>query len=142
MNLNQVHLIGRVTRDPELKMTPGGIYVAKFGLATNNKFKNKAGESIENTQFHNCVAFGYSAENIQRYSGKGCEIYVEGRIEYREWIGKDEQKKYMTEIIVEKFKLGAKPNGGQKIQDSSGGKKDKEEVEYPTEEINPEDIPF
>lgn len=139
MNLNKVQLIGRLIRDPELKALPNGTKVAKFGLATNHSFKKDDGTKIENTSFHNIVVFGKSAEIISQYSKKGAELYVDGRIEYRSWDKKDGSGKgYATEIIVENFQLGAKPSGV-----SQEKKKEVEkEIEYPTEDINPEDIPF
>ena len=134
MNLNKVHLIGRVTRDPELKATTTGVKVAKFGLATNHTYKKENGEKVEQVQFHNCVVFGKGAEIISQYSKKGAEPYAEGRIEYRSW-EKDGVKKYATEIVVENFQLGAKAKGT--TEDKT---EEKEVVEE--EEINPEDIPF
>lgn len=138
MNLNKVHLIGRLTKDPELKALPSGAKVAKFGLATNHSYKKEDGTKVENVSFHNIVVFGKSAEIISQYSKKGAELYVEGRIEYRSWDKKDGSgKAYATEIVVENFQLGAKAKGT-----SEEKPKEVDTIEYPTEEINPEDIPF
>lgn len=111
MNLNQVELIGRVTKDPELKSTSGGTPVVKFTLATNHKYTDKQGNKQESAQFHNIVAWGKSAEIINQYIVKGQEIYVRGRLDYRSWEKQDGTKGYMTEIIVDDFQMGAKPKG-------------------------------
>jgi len=137
MNLNKVQLIGRLTKDPELKALQSGAKVAKFGLATNHTYKKDDGTKVENVSFHNIVVFGKSAEIIAQYSKKGAELYVDGRIEYRSWDKKEGGKGYATEIVVDNFQLGAKAKGTA-IEE----KKEDKEIEYPTEEINPEDIPF
>lgn len=111
MNLNKAQLIGRVTRAPELKNLQGGQAVTKFSIATNHSYKDKNGEKQESTQFHNIVAWGKLAEVISQWVTKGQEIYVSGRIEYREWDKQDGTKGYMTEIIAEDFQFGAKPKG-------------------------------
>ncbi len=140
MNLNKAQLIGRLTKDPELKALPSGAKVAKFNLATNHSYKKEDGTKVESTQFHNIVVFGKLAEIITQYSKKGAELYVEGRIEYRSWEKKDGSgKAYATEIVVENFQLGAKAKGDSGEKEKS---KDVETIEYPVEEINPDDIPF
>lgn len=142
MNLNQVQLIGRITRDPELRAMPSGSAVVKFGLATNYSYKDKNQQKVETTQFHNCVCFGPLAEKvIAPYAKKGQEVFLQGRIEYREWDKKDGSGKgYQTEIIVEDFQLGAKARGGSESQDT-GYQEPAVQVEGGGE-INPEDIPF
>jgi len=131
MNLNKAHLIGRITRDPEIKALPSGKQVAKFGLATNHIYKNKAGEKVETAQFHNCVAFGRIAEILEQYVKKGQEIYVEGRIEYRSWDKKEGGKGYATEIMVENIQMGARAK--------DTGKVESERSEGPGEETSPTD---
>ncbi len=153
MYLNKVFLYGNLTRDPELKALPSGSQVANFGLATNRTYKDKNGQKQEATEFHNIVAFGRTAEVIAQYCKKGRPIFVEGRITTRSWDDKESGKKnYRTEIIVENFQFGA--DGGAKgaasPSDSRGSDKDPsntsgqggEEIQYPDEQINPEDIPF
>lgn len=135
LNLNKIQLIGRLTRDPELRTTPGGTAVAKFGLATNHSYKDKNGEKKDTTQFHNCVAFGKTAEVIAQYVKKGHEFYVCGRIEYSSWDKKDGTKGYATEIMVEEFQFGAKPKG-----ERSAAEAIVEEAE--TQGVKVEDIPF
>lgn len=111
MNLNQIHLIGRVTKEPEVKTTPVGTSVARLGVATNNNYKSKDGDKKQTTQFHNCVAFGRLAEIIGQYVKKGQEVYVSGRVEYRSWEKKDGGKAYVTEIMISDLQMGAQAKG-------------------------------
>lgn len=164
MYLNKVFLIGNLTRDPELKALPNGNKVASISLATNRVWKDQNGARQENTEYHNVVAFGRSAENLAQYSRKGSSLYVEGRIQTRSWDAADGQKKYRTEVVLETFQFGPKGAGGAAPavngytpssvgQPTSSGVSDAEApqkgapadldtVEYPDEEINLEDIPF
>jgi len=152
MYLNKVFLFGNLTRDPELKALPSGAQVANFGLATNRVYKDKNGAKQEATEFHNIVAFGRQAEVIGQYCKKGKAVFVEGRIQTRSWEGKEDGKKqYRTEIVVENFQFGDSARGGVAPSDSRGAKphdeqpapkSEGEEIKYPDEEINPEDIPF
>lgn len=118
MNLNKAQLIGRVTRTPELKSLPSGSSVVSFSIATNHVYKNKNGEKIENVSFHNCVIFGKGAEIFSMYVIKGQEVYVAGRIDYKQWEKKDGTKANRTEIIVDDFQFGQKPLGAQNNQES------------------------
>jgi len=113
MNLNKVQLIGRVTKDPELKTLPSGTAVVSFGIATNYSYKDKEGNKVENVSFHNCKLFGKGAEVFATYVIKGQEVYVSGRLEYREWDKKDGGKDHATDILVEEFQFGQKPQGAQ-----------------------------
>lgn len=145
MYLNKVTLYGNLTRDPELKALPGGQQVASFGLATNRTFKNKEGQQHEQTEFHNIVAFGRTAEVIGQYFKKGRPIYIEGRIQTRSW-DKDGTKVYRTEIIVETFQFGPSAPGNSRTEREDRGE-DTDEPQsngpgFTDEEINPEDIPF
>lgn len=146
MYLNKVTLYGNLTRDPELKALPGGGQVANFGVATNRTFKDKNGAKQEQTEFHNVVAFGRTAEVIGQYFKKGRPILVEGRIQTRSWEGKEDGKKqYRTEIVLENFQFGAdggKGGGSSYGEQSQSPAKEADEIKYPDEEINPEDIPF
>jgi single-strand DNA-binding protein len=152
MYLNKVLLYGNLTRDPELKAIPGGNQVANFGIATNRSYKDKSGQRQEATEFHNVVAFGRTAEVIAQYCKKGRPLYIEGRITTRSWDDKETGKKnYRTEIIVETFQFGADGGKGAGTGSSTGGAahhdeqpapSSNEDIKYPDEEINPEDIPF
>lgn len=150
MYLNKAFLFGNITRDPELKSLPSGIKVVSFGLATNRTWKDKNGVKQESTTFHNIVSFGKQAEIMAQYLKKGRGVFIEGRIETRSWDDKnDGTKKYRTEIIVDNFQFGP---GGERsegsFQKNPGEAKpaakapQMDTIEYPTEEINPEDIPF
>jgi len=129
MNVNKAIIIGRLTRDPELRSTPNGRQVASFSVATSFRYKDQSGQQQERTEFHNVVAWGRQAEVIAQYFTKGQEIYVEGRLETRNWDDKESGKKmYRTEIILEKFEFGAKPQGsgggygsGNQAQNQSAG---------------------
>lgn len=147
MYLNKVLLYGNLTRDPELRALPSGQQVATFGLATNRSFRNKEGQQQEQTEFHNIVAFGRTAEVMGQYLKKGRPVFVEGRMQTRSWEAEG-QKKYRTEIVVDSFQFG--PSGGERTeggrqapaadeqsQDTGG-----DSIQYPDDEINPEDIPF
>lgn len=152
MYLNKAFLFGNLTRDPELKSLPSGIKVVSFGLATNRTWKDKNGVKQESTTFHNIVAFGKTAEVMAQYLKKGSGIFVEGRIETRSWDDKnDGSKKYRTEIITDNFQFGPSAGGSRsggesftKTQNDAPAKEpaQMDTIEYPTEEINPEDIPF
>lgn len=149
MYLNKVFLYGNLTRDPELKALPGGGQVANFGIATNRTYKGKDGSKQESTEFHNLVAFGRTAEVIAQYCKKGRPIFVDGRITTRSWEGKEDGKKqYRTEIVIENFQFGADGGRGAGAGSDSAPTADEQpapkgdEIQYPEEEINPEDIPF
>ena len=154
MYLNKVLLYGNLTRDPEVRALPSGQQVVTFGLATNRTYKDKSGAQKDMTEFHNIVAFGRVAEVMGQYLKKGRPVYVEGRLQTRSWESEG-QKKYRTEIVVDNFQFGA--DGGRGAASSEGGaakpsKSDDfeapkrsaggEEIAYPEEDINPEDIPF
>ncbi len=144
MYLNKVFLFGNLTRDPELKSLPSGVQVASFGLATNRVFK-RDGKREEATEFHNIVVFGRQAELAAQYLKKGSSLLVEGRIQTRSWEG-DKGKQYRTEIIVDRFQFGPRAGGGAGAALAPKGDSTKakggDTIEYPEEDINPEDIPF
>ena len=107
---NKVQLIGRLGQAPEVKHLDSGKTVANFSLATNYKFKNSKGEWTDTTDWHNLVAWGKTAEIIEKYVNKGSEIGIEGRLTTRSWDDKDGNKRYTTEVIVNELLLmGAKP---------------------------------
>jgi len=149
MYLNKVFLLGNLTRDPELKSLPSGMQVCNFGLATNRTYKDRDGNKQEQTEFHNVVAFGRSAELVAQYMQKGRQLYIEGRLQTRSW-DQDGQKRYRTEVIVDQFQFGDSKQGGGTTQQSgaptatsaSEPASSGDAIEYPDEEINPDDIPF
>ncbi len=160
MYLNKAFIIGNLTRDPELRSLPSGIGVASFSVATNRVFKDKNGARQEATDFHNIVVFGRQAETVSQYLKKGSSVLVEGRIQTRSWDAQDGQKKYRTEIVADRVQFGPRMGGGttgnrggEASAASSAGQGasdaasvDKpigaDTIEYPSEEINPDDIPF
>lgn len=152
MYLNKAFIIGNLTRDPEIKALPSGIKVCTFGLATNRIFKDKEGQRQEAVEFHNVVVFGRVAELAAQYLKKGGQALIEGRIQTRSW-EQDGQKKYRTEIVAESVQFGSRAGagGGSSATAAAAGSAAKgekgkdapgETIEYPTEEINPDDIPF
>ena len=152
MYLNKAIIIGNLTRDPELRSLPSGIKVCTFSLATNRVWKDKAGARQESTDYHNVVVFGRQAETVAQYMKKGSSILVEGRMQTRSWEDKTSGvKKYRTDVVADPTqfvpKSGGASTGGatQSSEPKVSGKKGSEEIdtiEYPEEDINPEDIPF
>ena len=114
MDLNKVMIIGRLTRDPELRTTPSGANVCQMGVATSYVYTNQAtGQKVENTEFHNVVLWRKLGEIAHQYKKKGNQIYIEGRLQTRSWDAQDGQKKYRTEIIADNMiMLGSKNSGG------------------------------
>ena len=171
MYLNKAFLYGNLTRDPELRALPSGQQVASFSIATNRTFKNKDGQQQDQTEYHNIVAFGRQAEVIGQYLKKGRPVFIEGRIQTRSWESEG-KKNYRTEIVVDNFQFGPQAGGaaagaggysggsaagaGSSSRSSApaaapadefGGGDDfgqggGDAIQYPDEEINPEDIPF
>ncbi len=101
MNLNKAMIIGNLTRDPEVKNTPAGATVATFSVATNMVWKDQAGQKQERVEFHNVVAWRKLAEICGQYLKKGSKVYIEGRLQTRDWLGQDGVKRYRTEIVTE-----------------------------------------
>ena len=99
--LNRVMLIGNLTRDPELRYTPGGMAVISFGLATNRSWTTKQGEKREDAQFHRIVAWNKLAELCSQLLAKGTRVYVAGRLQYREWTNQEGERKQVAEIIID-----------------------------------------
>ena len=101
MNLNKAMIIGNVTRDPELRQTASGASVATFSVATNFFWNDPAGQRQERVEFHNIVSWRKLAEICGQYLRKGSKVYIEGRLQTRDWVGKDGIKRFTTEIIAE-----------------------------------------
>jgi single-strand DNA-binding protein len=111
MNLNKAILIGRLTRDPEMRSLPSGQPVTSFGLATNRVFVDKSGQKQEQTDFHNIVLFGRLAEIASQYLKKGSLAMIEGRIRTRSWQDQSGNQRSRTEIIAERMQLGPRAAG-------------------------------
>lgn len=147
MYLNKALIIGNLTRDPEIKALPSGIKVCQISLATNRVWKDKNGERQEGTDYHNIVIFGKQAETVAQYLKKGSSALVEGRIQTRSWEdSKSGEKKYRTEIVADRVQFGPKSGGASPASAKSVDTKEEasapDAIEYPEEEINPDDIPF
>ena len=97
---NKVQLIGHLGNNPEVKNLEGGKKVAKFSLATNENYRNQQGEKVEETQWHNLVAWGKTAEICEQYLSKGSEIAIEGKLTHRDYTDNQGVKRYITEIQV------------------------------------------
>ncbi|MEK7657995.1 MAG: single-stranded DNA-binding protein [Patescibacteria group bacterium] len=147
MNLNKVFIIGNLTRDPELRMLPSGAPVVSFGVATNRIWKNQQGQKQEEVQFHNVVVFGRQAEIANQYLSKGRMVFIEGRIQTRDWEGKDGVKRSRTEIIAERVQFGPRPGGFNQKEEGApkeqpSFKNELPEINIEEEEIKTEDLPF
>lgn len=156
MYLNKAIIIGNLTRDPEIKALPSGGKVCTFSLATNRYWKDKSGARQEAVDYHNIVVFGRTAETAGQYLKKGSGALVEGRLQTRSWDSPDGQKKYRTEIVADTVQFGTRssgPNansgtsstGSSKQIASDPSEKDNtptDTIDYPEEQINPDDIPF
>lgn len=145
MDLNRVQLLGRLTRDPEVRVLPNGNTVAMFTVATSRKWKDKDGELQEQAEFTPCVVFGTTADRAKEYLAKGSQLLVEGRLSTRKWEGKDGVKRQQTEIVVDNMIFLSRPTQPQSEvappptdADNPAGKT----VEEASDEINIEDIPF
>lgn len=147
MNFNRVILLGRLTRDPELRTTPNGQTVCSFGIATNRVFTDSQGQKQERVEYHNIVAWARLGEICGKYLTRGQLILIEGRMETRSWNTPEGDKKQKTEIIAENMQMG--PRAGQGA--SAAGTESKytadssnqsEKKQNDTGEINVEEIPF
>ena len=120
MLINKAILIGNLGKDPEISHTPGGLAVAKFSIATSEKWKDDSGQQQEKTEWHNIVAWRKLAEVCAQYLKKGSKVYVEGKITTRSWEDKNGGgKKYMTEIVAHEIQfLSAMKNAGTEVAPS------------------------
>jgi single-strand DNA-binding protein len=138
--INKAILVGRLGKDPEVRYTPDGAMVTSFSLATDEQWKDKTGEKVQKTEWHNIVTFGKLAEICGNYLGKGLLVYIEGRIRTRSWEGKDGVKRYTTEIIATDMKM-LSPKGAER----SGSKVSPEGHFSPFNDSPPlpeDDVPF
>ena len=149
-SVNKIILVGNAGKDPEVKYTPSGVPVAKFSLATNERFKDKAGEWQERTEWHNITAWQRLAEIVGEYVKKGSKVYIEGKLQTSSW--EDQQsgaKKYRTEIVARDLVLLGGGSGGQ-AEESRGDRRDTpasghgshQPEAFQPSEITDDDIPF
>lgn len=158
MSVNKAILVGRLGRDPETRFTSGGQAVANFTMATDESYKDRAGERQKRTEWHRIVLWGKLAEIAQQYLKKGMLVYIEGRIQTRQWEDKrDGQKRTTTEIVANAMKMltsraeGAAAGAGASTSVGGGGRSHDADIEgvampdehsSPGPEISDEDIPF
>jgi single-strand DNA-binding protein len=150
MYLNKALIIGNLTRDPEIKALPSGMQVCSFSVATNRVWKDKNGAKQESADYHNIVVFGRQAETAGQYLKKGQSVLVEGRIQTRSWDDQTGKKNYRTEIVADRVQFGPKAGfagAGSASPASPSAQPPKDDapldtIQYPEEEINPDDIPF
>lgn len=145
MYINKAIIFGNLTRDPELRALPSGMNVCNFSIATNRVYKDKDGKKQEQTDFHNVVVFGRQADTVSQYLKKGSSAYIEGRMQTRSW-EQNGEKKYRTEVVADSVQFGPRSSGG------GGGRRDEamddapqsggSGIDYPKDDINPDDIPF
>ena len=156
MSVNRAILVGRLGRDPETRYTSAGQAVCNFTLATDETYKDRNGERQKRTEWHRIVVWGKQAEIAQQYLHKGSLIFVEGRIQTRQWDDREGQKRTTVEIVANNFRmLGGRGEGGGMAAGASAGAGagvgDMEPQagaaaagaeEMPSTEISDEDIPF
>jgi single-strand DNA-binding protein len=146
MSVNKAILVGRLGKDPETRYTSGGQAVCNFTLATDESFKDRSGERQKRTEWHRIVVWAKQAEIAQQYLHKGSLVYVEGRIQTRQWDDKEGQKRTTTEIVATNFRmLGGR---GDNAGGAAAGAADAEGLAPRTSEdshmpeVSDEDIPF
>lgn len=145
--VNKVILVGNLGSDPQVRYTPGGQAVANFNIATSERFNNKAGEKEERTEWHRIVAWGKLAEICQQYLKKGKQVYIEGRLQTRQWEDQQGQKRQTTEIVAQTMQmLGRAGEGGAPM---AGGGGDFQSQDFGSPEPAPQgasttddDLPF
>ncbi|MEA2088636.1 MAG: single-stranded DNA-binding protein [Patescibacteria group bacterium] len=164
MDLNKAMIIGRLTRDPDVRTIPSGQTVASFSVATNLTWMDQSGQKQEKVEFHNVVAWRKLAEICGQYLKKGKKVYIEGRLQTRDWVGQDDVKRYRTEIVainmimldrVENSQFGQNQPNYETSQNQSAKNDTEPVIEIPDDEnkqagkqqsnsndINVEDIPF
>ncbi len=136
--VNKVILVGRLGRDPEVRYTPSGVAVANFSMATSEEWKDRdTGEKKERTEWHRIVAWRRLGEICGEYLHKGSQIFIEGKLQTRDWEDRDGNKRYTTEIVAQNMQMLDSP--------AKEGRAQSEEERYPVEEpvsIPEDDIPF
>jgi len=152
MSVNKVILVGRLGRDPETRYTGGGQAVANFSLATDETYRDRNGERQKRTEWHKIVVWGKQAEIAQQYLKKGSLVFIEGRIQSREWQDKEGQKRTSFDIVANNFRmLGGRAEGAMSASAGAGagpGADAESQVvpgdEHPSggAEVTDEDIPF
>lgn len=120
--VNKVILVGNLGKDPEVRYTPGGQAVANFTIATNENWTDKQGQKQERTEWHRIVVWGKTAELCGEYLTKGRQVYIEGRLQTREWQNKEGQKQYTTEVVANPVGGVVFLSGGERGQGRAAGR--------------------
>jgi len=150
-SVNKVILVGNLGRDAELRYTPGGAAIATINMATTEVWNDKAGQRQEKTEWHRVVLWGKQAESLAEYLTKGKQIYIEGRLQTRQWDDKDGNKRYTTEIRGDRIVLlgggsgrggGAMSRGGGEESFGSPSPASGHGQEMPDQPLTDDDIPF
>lgn len=162
MSVNKVILVGNVGKDPEVRYLEGGTAVCRFSLATSETYKNREGEKVTTTEWHNIVLWKGLAEIAEKFVKKGMQLYIEGRIKTRSYNNQDGNTKYITEIVGDTMQmLGRKSDDSQYTTGSSGSESSdnsprnqteslpedarsevKPEKDFISEPTDPDDLPF
>jgi len=143
--INKAIVLGRLGSDPDVRHTPGGSTVANFSVATNRSWKNKDGQMVDETEWHRIVVWGRLAEICKEYLRKGSQVYLEGRIQTRDWEDQNGQKRYTTEIVANEMQMLDSAGGGgggmrQGGDSSQGGSSISPPDNF--ESSNADDVPF
>jgi len=155
MSVNKVILVGNVGKDPEIRYLEGGTAVCSFPMATSETYRNREGERVTTTEWHNIVLWRGLAEVAERYVKKGSQLFIEGRIRTRSWDDRDGNKRYTTEIVADNMQmLGRRPDdtSSQDVQSAPSTEPDSQEDEQPSgidnaQSVDPapednDDLPF
>ena len=127
MSVNKVILVGNVGKDPETRYLEGGTAVCSFSLATSETYRNRDGEKVTNTEWHNIVLWRGLAEVAEKYVRKGSQLFIEGRIRTRSWDDRDGNKRYTTEIVGDNMQMLGRRADDQGSQDKQQGSQDKQQ---------------
>ena len=142
-SVNKVILVGNLGQDPEVKYTPSGTPVAKFSVATNERFKDRSGEWQDRTEWHNVVAWQRLAEIIGEHVKKGSKLYIEGKLETSSWDDRQGGKKrYRTEIVARDIVLLGPNDDAEENRSRSRNGREHQQIHPSPSEITDEDIPF
>ena len=141
MSINKVILVGNVGKDPDVRYLDNGVVKCTFSLATSESYKNKAGEKVTNTEWHNIVIWRELAKAAEAYVKKGVQLYIEGKISTRSYQDKDGVQRRITEITADTFQLlGRKQEGQQAAEHDEKPKTESSPTEEPMQEAD--DLPF
>jgi single-strand DNA-binding protein len=140
--VNKVILVGHLGKDPEVRHLESGRSVANFSIATSETYKNKNGEKVTNTEWHNIVMWSPLAQIAEKYLKKGSLIYLEGKLTTRSYDDKDGNKRYVTEVVAQSMTMLGSKNSNSSSSDSSMGSKDEFTESTIIQTEGTDDLPF